>query len=94
MVPRFLIRDPFDNIGFVSGYEGPLLIFHGTGDRVIPFSHAEQLRDAAASDAVTFVEWSSGHNDGPTDEAGYWGPIRRFLEGAELLVPPIDAGNE
>jgi fermentation-respiration switch protein FrsA (DUF1100 family) len=40
----------------------PILLMHGTKDEVVPFAHAERLRDAAAS-PVTFVPLDGlGHN--------------------------------
>jgi uncharacterized protein len=45
---RWLVRDPFDNENAVKRADNPLMIIHGTGDEVIPFSHSKILFAAAA----------------------------------------------
>lgn len=55
--------DRFDNLAKIPRVKCPILIFHGTADEVIPFSHGEALRDAART-SVEFVPVpGAGHND-------------------------------
>jgi fermentation-respiration switch protein FrsA (DUF1100 family) len=63
LVPDFLVRDPFDNLAQLRKYHGPLLVFHGMEDRVIPMSHGQAL--AAAVPGATFIALTCGHNDCP-----------------------------
>lgn len=78
-VPGFLIRDPFDNLGAVRRYQGPVLIVHGARDAIVPPSHARALH-AAATDAELHL-LDCGHNDCPRP----WPLLRRFLEAHGLL---------
>lgn len=80
--PAFLIRDPFDSLSVVRKYKKPILIIHGTEDRVIPFVHAEELRDAAKN--ATFIQLECGHNDCPSQ----WSAIRKFLTASGVLPTP------
>jgi pimeloyl-ACP methyl ester carboxylesterase len=59
-VPRFLVRSGFDNLDFVRGYTGPLLVVHGEDDQLIPVAQARQLVQASR-DAVLELA-SCGHN--------------------------------
>ncbi len=61
LAPPFLLRSPFDNAAALSRYRGPVLIFHGTRDSIIPFSDAEQL--AALDPDFELVAVDAGHND-------------------------------
>ena len=42
-----LMRTRFDNLSKIGGCPRPVFLIHGTDDRVIPFSHSEQLHAAA-----------------------------------------------
>ena len=79
-VPRFLVRDPFDNRTVVSGYQGPVLLLHGVHDRIIPFEHSEELHAVAAR--AELVRLECGHNDCPRS----WSIVRAFL--AEVGILP------
>ena len=61
-VPGFLVLDPYDNEAVVRAYDGPLLVLHGTGDQLIPYSHGESLAEAAAGTSQ-LVPLGCGHND-------------------------------
>ncbi len=84
-VPRFLIVDRFESLAAVRAYEGPLLVFHGDRDRVIPIEHGRRL--AAAHPDAELVVYPSGHNDLPPPGADYWERIERFLRGAGVIEP-------
>lgn len=48
LVPaRWLVRGRFDNLAKVPGLAVPVLILHGTADRVVPFALGERLAGAA-----------------------------------------------
>ncbi len=67
---RFDIADEIaaqSNLENVSKVESPLLIIGGTGDEVTPFSMAEDVYAASASESKKLVEIEGGtHNDLPT----------------------------
>lgn len=84
-LPAFLALDRFDNRGALGAYEGPVLFFHGRGDRVIPFSNSEALADPHPS--ARLVEWSCGHNDCPPAWEELWDPLAAFLEEEGLIEP-------
>lgn len=61
LVPGFLVRDRFDNVGAVADYDGPVLLMHGPGDEVVPYRHAERI--AAAREGLEVTRIDCGHND-------------------------------
>lgn len=56
-----LLRDRFDNLAKIGGLDMPVLIQHGTADRVVPFSHGKRLADAGR--AVTFQPFEGAGHD-------------------------------
>jgi fermentation-respiration switch protein FrsA (DUF1100 family) len=84
-VPRFLVRDRFDNLAFLRGHEGPVLLMHGRHDSVVPFRHGEAL--AAAARHARFVPVDSDHNDFPMESPLVWREIFGHLERAGVLAP-------
>jgi len=90
-VPRFLVADPFDNLSFLSRFNGPVMIAHGRNDSIIPFSHAERLKAAARQ--CTFLPCDSDHNDCPPDWFAYMQEVERFLTQANVLAPTAADGG-
>jgi len=78
-LPGPLVRDPFDNLSVVRGFDRPVLILHGVRDGVIPVRHAHRLHDAAPASELELLD--CGHNDCPRP----WPRIRRFLAENGLL---------
>ncbi len=72
-LPRFLVRDPFDNLSVVQSFRHPLLIIHGARDEIIPVSHGRALHRAAPQSE--YFELPCGHNDCPRP----WPELSRFL---------------
>ncbi len=85
LFPSFLVRDPFDNLAFVKGYPGPVLIGHGRDDEVIPFSHGRTLYEAAANGKM--IVYEAGHNDCPPDWNGFLRDAADFLEDNGVIRP-------
>jgi len=83
LAPPILVRDPFDNLAVVRQYRGPILIFHGRQDEVIPFRHGEILAKAAHNGR--FISYDCGHNDCPPDPAAFWREMKDFLASNKLL---------
>jgi len=83
-LPGFMCSDPHDNLQVVTDWKKPLLILHGTRDRVVPYSHGEAL--AAANPTATFIAWKDvDHNDYPAPISRSWPEVREFLERAGVL---------
>ena len=77
LVPRFLVRDPFDTIGALRRYRGPLLLVHGEHDDIVPLVESEGLH--AAYPASELVVLPCGHNDCPPSWSEHWRIILAFL---------------
>jgi fermentation-respiration switch protein FrsA (DUF1100 family) len=79
-VPGFLVRDPFDNLALVRGFERPLLLLHGERDEVVAVAHAYSLH--AASRGAELQLLPCGHNDC----ARPWDAVLGFLAAHGLLA--------
>ena len=60
-----LVGDSWNNIESLKTYAGPLDIFAGKGDTIIPIRHAKAL--AASKPRAVFHAFDGGHNDWPYD---------------------------
>ena len=56
-----LLRDRWDNIAALQGYDGEVTIYAAKDDEIIPIRHAESLTEAYPS--ASFHTISGGHND-------------------------------
>ncbi|MBS0191980.1 MAG: alpha/beta fold hydrolase [Phycisphaerales bacterium] len=78
-VPRWLVRHPFRNDEALARIMCPVMLVHGTHDRIIPFAHAQSL-GKVRPDAV-LVTLDCDHNDLPgKDEAKYRAAFIEFLK--------------
>lgn len=84
LVPGFLVKDPFDNGAVVAAYRQPLLLFHGSGDTIIPPEHSRELKRLAPH--ARLVEFPCGHNDFPPDWREFYRIIAVFLKDAGVPV--------
>ena len=62
-LPAFLLLDRFYSQHIVASLDVPVLVYHGTQDRLIPFEHGEQLAAAAADGHL--LTFACGHNNCP-----------------------------
>ena len=83
LAPKFLVRDPFDNLSVVKSYPNPILIIHGDRDEVIPYRHGRKLYQAAKS--ATMITYHSGHNDCPPDWNVFWRDVESFLRDNNII---------
>lgn len=61
----WLLFDQWPSIERIRNVPSPVVVFHGTGDQMIPVAHGQQLADAARDGS--FIEIQGGtHNDIPT----------------------------
>ncbi len=63
---RLMLRDAWDNVESLKGYNGPVEIFGAREDAIIPIEHARAL--ARQIPAAHFVEITGGHNDWPQSD--------------------------
>ena len=82
-VPAFLIRYPYNNISTVGKYPNPVLIVHGTQDRLIPIKQGRAMAEAAQNG--TLLAYETGHNDCPPDYDIFWKDLEKFLKDNKLL---------
>lgn len=74
---RLLLKDRFDSAAKIAGIQAPLLIVHGTRDRVVPRRFGEMLFDAAAEPKEAVWIADAGHGD--LDRFGIQQAVIRFL---------------
>jgi pimeloyl-ACP methyl ester carboxylesterase len=79
VAPAFLIRDRFDNRKTLASYRGPLLMFHGRLDTIVPIAHGREL--VALVPGARLEELNCGHNDCPRQ----WDTIEAFLRDAGVI---------
>lgn len=73
-------RSKLDSASAIKHYRGPLLHSHGEDDRIIPYSDARKLFDAA-NEPKTFVSLPRrGHNDWMTEN--YLRKLQEFISTA------------
>jgi uncharacterized protein len=77
------VRDPFDTINAVRNYSEPVLVIHGTQDRLIPYAHGVRLYEAAADGEL--VSLPCGHNNCVSRWDAFWQSLRPFLIQAGVL---------
>ena len=60
---RWLLRDQYDSISKIRKFSGPLLIFHGELDRILPVNLAKKLFRAANEPKKGVFVTDAGHNN-------------------------------
>jgi fermentation-respiration switch protein FrsA (DUF1100 family) len=80
--PPFLVRDRYDNAAGLAAFDGPVLLFHGRRDGIIPYRHGERLQRAAR--AATLLPLECGHNDCPFFTPAFVDRVVRFLSAAGM----------
>ncbi len=76
----WMLSDRYENRDKISRYQGPLLVFQGERDTIVPVEMARQLFAAANEPKRLYLIPGAGHND--TYEAGgsaYWQIWQDFI---------------
>jgi hypothetical protein len=60
---RLLARIQYNTLARLPRIQAPILIAHSPDDEIVPYSHAQQLFEAAP-EPKTFLKLRGGHNDG------------------------------
>ena len=61
--PSFLVRLRLDNLGTIGKVHCPVLIFHGTADKLVPIEMGRRLAAAAVGPVELVMIEAAGHND-------------------------------
>jgi hypothetical protein len=83
------MSDRWDNSAPLASLRCRLLIIHGASDEVVPFTHAERLRDVRVKHGlhVTFFPTQGTHNYF-SYYRDYLHPVENFLEGHKARAAP------
>ena len=63
LFPRFLLRLRLDNLANVSRIQSPLLVFHGTEDRLVPLEMGRRVAQSAPGPTELVLIEGAGHNE-------------------------------
>jgi hypothetical protein len=63
IVPRFLVRLQLDNLATMGRVHCPVLIFHGTADRIVPIDLGRRLAEAVPGPVEFVMIEGAGHNE-------------------------------
>src|SRR5947207_1511878 len=61
--PAFIVRLSLDNLGRIKQVRCPVLLFHGTADRLVPLEMGMRVAAAAAGPVALVLLRGSGHNE-------------------------------
>ncbi|MBI1966503.1 MAG: alpha/beta hydrolase [Gemmatimonadetes bacterium] len=81
ILPRFILRLDLDNLRRMGEIRCPVLVFHGTADRLVPTMMGQQLAAAAPGPVELVLIEGSGHNEtydvgGKAYRDKLWGFVR------------------
>ena len=78
-----LAGDAFDNVTKISRLKAPLLVVHGTADKVIPLAMGRKIYENAPGEKYFRIVEGAGHNDLSFGYAQhYWEAISTFIKRA------------
>jgi fermentation-respiration switch protein FrsA (DUF1100 family) len=79
---EYAVKNLFDSIDKIPQVHAPVMIIHGTSDKLIPFSMGQKLFDAAHQPKTFMPVQGAGHDD-PFVVGGkaYWDRWREFVIG-------------
>lgn len=63
LFPRFVLRLRLDNLAAIAEVRAPVLVLHGTADRLVPFSMGERVAAAARGSVELVPIPDAGHNE-------------------------------
>lgn len=87
--PRFLIRLKLDNLGRITRVGCPVLVLHGTQDRLVPLEMGKRVAAAAPGPVELVLIEGAGHNE--TYDVGgiaYRDKVWNFLQSSGLATAP------
>lgn len=75
--------DPYQEIG---GYKGPVLIVHGTDDKIVKLSYAEKAQQAYGDNCRLLVLQGAGHGFQKNADHVAIGAVKEFLQDREEIL--------
>jgi fermentation-respiration switch protein FrsA (DUF1100 family) len=81
----WLMLDQFRSLDIIERVKAPILILHGTDDRIIPFGFGEQLY-AAAPEPKRFIRIAGGNHSRNLEQGGM-AAVEDFLAAVEADLP-------
>ena len=93
---RLLPVDPFPNLKRIGAVKCRVLMIHGTGDRVIPYSQGQALFKLA-NEPKRFVSVEDGDHNTLVDDMGfdnYFELIKSFVDGDDLAAKNAKGAKE
>ncbi len=93
---RLLPVDPFPNLKRIGAVKCRVLMIHGTGDRVIPYSQGQALFKLA-NEPKRFVTVDDGDHNTLVDDMGfdnYYELIKSFVDGDDLATKNAKGAKE
>jgi fermentation-respiration switch protein FrsA (DUF1100 family) len=86
VLPRFIVRLRLDNLAQVRRVRCPVLVFHGTADRIAPPAMGRQLAAAAPGPVELVLIHGAGHNDTyDVGGRGYRDKVWEFVVGTSAV---------
>ncbi len=81
---EYVTKTRFDSVGKIARVRAPVLIIHGTQDKVIPFTMGQELYQAARQPKSFMPIEGAGHDD-PFQVGGqkYFDRLKAFIQGTK-----------
>ncbi len=84
---RLLMRTQLNSLQKIADYQGPLIQYHGSADKIVPVAFGKRLFAAAPGGPKRFYEMPNlGHNDAAPGD--WYLSIARFLDKLDHDVSP------
>lgn len=92
---RLVMRNRYDSIGRIAGYQGPVIQSHGTADEVIPYTEGKRLFEAIPSSNKRWIDVPAGRHC-CVQPPEYDRSLREFLDSLpEISIQPeVAAASE
>ncbi len=79
---RWIVRDRYDNVNNLRGFDGPVAVLMAEQDELIPNEHTMRLYEALSGEKRLWVFEGVGHNTWPTAPgAEWWAEVVTFMAG-------------
>jgi fermentation-respiration switch protein FrsA (DUF1100 family) len=93
------VRNQFDNLARLRMLRTPLLVIHGTRDKVVPFVQGESVFAAAPEPKEFYAVEGAGHEDTYVVDAAGWHKVfadfcRRCVMGLVVAADAADGEGE
>ncbi|WP_245863534.1 alpha/beta hydrolase [Candidatus Viridilinea mediisalina] len=76
--PPFLLKYPLRSYNWIGAVQSPVVIIHGTNDRIVPFADGERLA-AKVNAPLTFVAIPGGNHNNLANFPAYWDALDQAL---------------